>query len=115
MKTNIVVRLQVEGIHNWPDCPIKEVAFLKYPHRHIFHIECKKEVTHLDRDIEIIQLKRKIVRYLLFNYGVDFTDSEGCDFKSKSCEMIAVELLKHFGLNYCQVLEDNENGAEVIL
>ena len=27
--------------------------------------------------------------------------------------MIARELLEKFSLNYCSVLEDNENGAEV--
>ena len=31
-----------------------------------------------------------------------------------SCEMIARELAEVFDLFYCSVLEDNENGAEVI-
>ena len=32
-----------------------------------------------------------------------------------SCEQLAGLLLSKFGLTYCKVLEDNENGAEVIL
>ena len=51
---NIIVKLQKEGIHNWDKCPFDEVDYLQYPHRHIFHIVCKKKVTHEDRDIEII-------------------------------------------------------------
>jgi hypothetical protein len=107
MITLIVVKLQIEGLHHWPNCDIEEVSFLKNPHRHIFHITCKKEVTHDDRDIEIIMFKRKIHNYIV--------DKWKGDFGSMSCEMIASDLLKEFGLFYCKVLEDNENGAEVTL
>ena len=47
-------------MHQWENCPIEEVAYLKDLHRHTFFIECKKEVTHDDRDIEIICFKREI-------------------------------------------------------
>lgn len=107
MITNIIINLQIEGIHNWENCDISEVSFLKYPHRHIFYITCKKEVYHDDRDIEIIMFKRDIENYLKTTYG------NICIFGSKSCEMIAKELLTTFSLNYCSVLEDNENGAEI--
>jgi hypothetical protein len=105
MKTNIIVNLQHEALHQWSDCSLKGVEFLKYPHRHIFHICCKKEVTHDDRDIEIILLKRKINKYLNEMFPKTFGEM--------SCEMIAKLLLNCFELNYCSVLEDNENGAEV--
>lgn len=107
-KTNIIINLQIEGVHNWANCDIDEVGFLKYPHRHIFHICCKKEVSHSDRDIEIIMLKRQIEAYLHETYG------KVCQFKSQSCEMIAEEIYSKFALNYCSVLEDGENGAEVV-
>ena len=112
MKTNIIVKLQVEGVHSWLDCPIEEVSFLTYPHRHIFHITAKKAVTHNDRDIEIIQLKRNIQQYLWQQYPSKF--NAVCEFNSLSCESIAEDLLKQFELNYCSVLEDNENGAEIL-
>jgi hypothetical protein len=114
-KTNIVVSLQIEGVHHWPECPIDEVNFLKYPHRHVFHIKCKKEVQHNDRDIEIIQLKRRIQFHLSNAFGSGYKNANGCDFGRMSCEDIADLLVESFQLNYCSVLEDNENGAEIII
>ena len=110
MKTSIIVKLQVEGVHCWPDCDIEEVSFLKQPHRHIFHIACKKEVRHDDRDIEIIQFKHRIHDYLRAKYS----NGNMCEFGAMSCEMLARELMQFFGLCYCSVLEDNENGAEIV-
>lgn len=116
MKTEIWVTLQVEGTHNWPKCPFKEVAFLRETHRHIFHIKAYKEVTHSDRDVEFIMLKRDILDYLRFEYTTGYGASEARTvhaFGSKSCEMIATELIKEFELSRCSVSEDNENGAIV--
>ncbi len=114
-KTNIIVKLQVEGFHCWPDAKtvVPEMAFLSDRHRHIFHIECRKEVTHDDRDIEIILFKRSILQYLKSNYSDPKKVLTICEFGPKSCEMLASELLKEFNLDYCSVLEDNENGAEI--
>lgn len=108
MTASIVINLTVEGLHYWPSCHIKEVDFLKSPHRHIFHIRCKKVVSHLDRDIEIIRFKRRVGEHLAKKYGTPC-----CDFGAMSCEMIAEELVRTFGLSFCSVLEDGENGAEV--
>ena len=109
MKTNIIITLQVEGLHCWPDCTIKEVDFLRNQHRHLFYITCKKEVNHSDREIEIIQFKHRVFDYLASRYW-----NKTCfQFKNMSCEQIAQELLRAFNLCYCSVLEDNENGAEV--
>jgi hypothetical protein len=120
MKTNIIVNLQVEALHNWPDARniFPEVGFLSYPHRHIFHIQCKKQVNHDDRDIEIILFKRSILEYLTEkydNHNVESYHYHSLDFGSRSCEMLAKELVIKFQLDYCQVLEDGENGAEVIV
>ena len=41
MKTTIVCRLQVEGVHQWTKCPFEQVRFLRDEHRHIFFIECE--------------------------------------------------------------------------
>jgi len=111
MRTSIIVRLQVEGLHQWKGCDIEDVMFLAEPHRHIFHIECRKKVSHNDRDIEIICFKRSIQRYLAETYA---KGGIVCNFGGMSCEMIAMELTKKFNLTYCSVLEDNENGAEVV-
>ena len=115
MKTNIIIKLQIEATHNWPgvvkEAGLENVHFLKDEHRHIFYITCKKEVVHADRQVEIIMFKRNILNYLRDRY---FNEEKGYHvFGSMSCEMIATELFKIFDLSYCEVLEDNENGGIV--
>jgi hypothetical protein len=110
MKTTVIVNLQVEGIHFWKDCPLREVSFLQFPHRHMFHIKAEKSVTHLDRDVEIILLKRSINFYLVKMYA---GEEDHLQFGGMSCEMIAKKLLERFDLETCEVLEDGENGAKV--
>ena len=112
MKVRIIVNLEIEGIHAWKGCEIQEVFYLKDCHRHIFHITCKKEVYDTDREIEIIKFKHKIKDYLQSKYESEVSNL--CDFDEMSCEMIAEELVKTFELCYCSVLEDGENGAEIV-
>ena len=110
-ETVVFCSLQVEGIHNWPDCPIDEVAYLRDPHRHLFHIKAYKEVTHSDRDVEFIWLKHQIQHFIdRTYYSVKYNC---CVFGAKSCEMIAEELISKFDLQKCEVNEDGENGAIV--
>ena len=111
--TNVIVKLQVEGIHWWTDAKnvFPEVGFLSDAHRHIFHITCKKRVNHDDRDVEFIMFKRDIQDYLYEKY---YKKQDRCHrFGPMSCEMIARELYEEFDLEYCSVFEDNENGAEI--
>jgi len=114
MRVNIIINLQVEGIHCWPDAGQFDVTvqFLEYPHRHIFHITCEKSVTHDDRDIEIILFKRAVRDYLEITYMSPTYAM--LDFGNMSCEMIARLLVKDFNLESCTVLEDGENGAKVM-
>lgn len=112
MKIRVIVNLCVAGVHRWANCNIQNVEFLKDYHRHLFHICCKKDVNHTDRDTEIISLKEEILEYL--NVKGHYKNSAAINFDGMSCEMIAKELTEKFNLSYCSVLEDNENGAEVI-
>lgn len=107
MKTYIEVNLSHEALHNWPDAKEKlpDVDFLSYPHRHVFAIQLIKEVSHDDRDVEIIMFKRQVEAYLTATWGKNFG--------SQSCEMIAAKLLAEFDCDQVRVLEDNENGAVV--
>lgn len=107
MKTYVIATLQVEGTHRWFKCPFDDVSFLRFTHRHIFHIRVEKEVSHLDRETEIILLKRGIQKYIDAVYGTP------ARFQNMSCEMIADDLLHKFGLSSCEVLEDGENGGRV--
>lgn len=112
MKTNIIVNLQVEGIHRWKDAKkvLPSVGYLSNFHRHMFHITLVSDVAGLDREIEFIDFKHTVERYVRERWEqrdgvVMFGDS--------SCEMIAVDLLNRFKARKVRVMEDGENGAEV--
>jgi hypothetical protein len=111
-KRLIEVTFQKEGIHKYPaaltDPKLKEVEFLGYPHRHIFHFKVSLEVFHNDRDVEFILFKRELEAL----YG---NNTLNIDFMS--CEMLAEELIGYISENYpnrdmvVKVYEDDENGA----
>jgi len=105
----IVIKIIKEGVHYWKDCNIDEVSYLKNLHRHLFYIRLEKEVNHNDRDIEIIQFKHSIEKYLTDKYFD--VNLNLLNFQGMSCESIANELQNNFDLNLVEVLEDNENGA----
>jgi len=105
MKKEIVVKLQVDGLHFWPECPLEGVAFLRDMHRHMFHITAWKVVDHNDRQVEIIELKRYMQEYMRERFKGRFD--------RMSCEDIAQFCIEKFGLSACEVLEDGENGARL--
>ena len=109
MSTEVYCTLQVDGTHNWPGCPFNEVAYLRDPHRHMFHIKAYMPVTHSDRDTEFIVRKHQITDYLKGAYYNE--DRRTHVFGAMSCEMIAEELADQFNLSRCEVNEDNENGC----
>lgn len=111
LSTVVFCSLQFQGIHNWPGCPFEEVAYLRDPHRHIFHIKAYKEVFHNDRDVEFIMMKHAIERYLDTRF--EKTTGNAAIMGAFSCEMLAEELIAKFDLCQCEVNEDGENGAIV--
>lgn len=110
--TTIIVKLSVDGMHNFPNASelYPEVEFLQHRHRHMFHFTVSKKVNHNDRDIEFIMFKRDIIDYLYNRYS---TNSRTMEFGSSSCEMLAKEILEQFDCEWVEVFEDNENGARV--
>ena len=106
-RKTIWVSFQKEGIHQYPAAP-DEVAFLRHPHRHMFHFRVEIEVFHDDRDIEFIMFKRELET--LYGRGA-------LELDYKSCEMLASDLEQYILTNYpgrcynVNVSEDNENGA----
>lgn len=111
MKTSIFIRLQVEGVHCWPDCGIEEVNYLRNPHRHHFGVKAYLRVDGDNREVEFIQLKHKVTAFLGEKY---WSQGGHClDFGGMSCEMIAKELVREFTFDRVIVDEDGENGAEV--
>ena len=104
--TYIVITTRFEALHYWNEVPNGDTGFLGNLHRHIFHITMKWKVGHDDRQIEFIQQKRKIEKYIDERL-------RGKNLRSKSCEMIARELAD-FNADFVSVFEDNENGCEWI-
>jgi len=101
--------LHIEGTHNWPDCPLEEVDYLRSPHRHLFGIKAHVAVNHDDRFVEFIALKHEIQSYIRNTY---YNVSKNLHvFGAMSCEMLARELIEKFNLTKCEVDEDGENGA----
>lgn len=111
IKRYIEVTFQREGIHKYPaaltDPKLKDVEFLGYPHRHMFHFRVRVSVTHNDRDIEFILFKRRLEHLYQGTLHVDY----------KSCEMLAEDLIEYITNVYpgreveVGVSEDGENGA----
>ena len=121
MSVFITVKLQVEGIHKWeglsdilknnPSHTLQAVNFLTNYHRHIFHITVVKQVSHSDRDIEIILFKQQIKDALTAKF---YDKDYNClNFTTMSCENIASHILNFFQASVVTVLEDDENGAIV--
>ena len=104
---NIFVTFEKEGIHCYPNAPAG-VEFLRSPHRHIFRFSVTVSVTHNDRDIEFILFKRELE---------NLYKGDTLQIDSKSCEMLAEELIEYIKKNYpgrnstVEVSEDGENGA----
>lgn len=109
-RTLIVVKSRFEAIHCWPDCPYEDVAFLRNPHRHEFHVTLKCEVSHDDRELEFIQSKRILEQILK-----EFFHQR--DLGSLSCEMVAHKIYRFIPfreyIREIHVYEDGENGAEL--
>ena len=104
MKTVVFFTLRFPGVHHWPECDIPEVAYLRDKHRHVFHVRGEVEVSHSDRDVEFIRLKRLVTEHIHSKFP-------GGDMGATSCEMLAESLVKAFNLSKCEVSEDGENGA----
>lgn len=106
-RVSVIVRFTFEALHHWPGAP-QDVTekYLSLPHRHLFHVEAKKEVNHNDRDIEFIELRREMQSYCSTKWPISQTTSD-------SCEKIATDLLGTFGLTSCEVNEDGDCGGLV--
>ena len=115
MKVNVIAKIELDGLHNWPDAQavFPEVRFLANMHRHKWYITAKKAVNHDDRDVEFIMFGRDIEQWLSHTYYN--LESRTHEFGAKSCEMLAKEIMEEFNCVYVSVFEDGENGAEVYL
>jgi hypothetical protein len=112
----IEFKLQFPKVHWFPKAE-GIFAYLKSPHRHLFHVHVRVEVFEADREIEFLELQRITANYI--------GSSKWIEPSEDSCEHIA-EYIHGFLSGYLgklspngpvrgisvRVLEDNENGAE---
>ena len=111
-KTYIKVRTEFEGFHYYPNAGLIDdrIKFLENEHRHIFKVEVKISVNHLDRELEFF-----LVKWALCNF------IKGGNMNHKSCEMIGVDILENhlkptYGENrYYEIIvsEDGESDGIV--
>lgn len=108
MISKIQVRCEFEGFHLWSDAP-DSVAFLRTLHRHIFHVTAELQVTHDNRELEFVLVKRDLQRKIALLYP---------DKLVGSCEMVARDIYHYLKSKYgvdravtVSVSEDGENGA----
>lgn len=96
--------LEFYANHYWEGASGVE-AYLRNTHRHKFTVKAGVLVNDLDREVEFIDLKNRILDYVRGEW----------EFKTLplSCEMMAVRLIERFDLVFCDVAEDSENGAMV--
>lgn len=104
-KTIIFCTTSFEALHRFVDAP-EEVSFLRDYHRHMFHVRMEKLVTHNNRQIEFIILKRKLDDWLRKYWTRVMLDL--------SCEEMAAILLEEFDADMVEVSEDGELGGRVI-
>ena len=114
MQSAVFCRTSFEGIHCWPEAPL-ETYYLRNPHRHVFHVEVEVDVKENDREIEFINLKHNIDRFIEGN----IVKGELNDMGRMSCEEVATRLAKWLRTiypnrdYYLEVNEDDENGARL--
>ena len=110
--TYIKIRTDFEGYHHYPNAGSIDprIKFLENNHRHMFKVEVKISVTHLDRELEFFLVKWALSSYL-----------ENGNMNHKSCEMIATDILSNhlipnYGANrYYEIVvsEDGESDGIV--
>lgn len=93
MKRFVYCSFQKEGYHSFPEAATSaefitgdflDVSHLSHRHMHYFFFKVWVEVSHNNRNIEFIQLRRKIEQLY---------SSNALELMNKSCEMLAEDLI----------------------
>jgi hypothetical protein len=113
VKTNIIVKWDLEGEHAWPMAPVP-YTFLGSRHRHLFYFEVHIPVL-ASRQLEFLEVRRDLMKIVKSSYG-----SEPCDFRGMSCEELAHSVYRSVENRYkveptkVVVMEDAFVGSEVV-
>ena len=111
MKSFIKVRTQFEGFHFYPNAGAIDprIRFLENEHRHLFKVEVKIAVTHLDRELEFFLVKWALEEYIRWG-----------DQNHRSCEMIAADILNNhlrpkYGERYYEIVVSEDGESDGII
>jgi hypothetical protein len=101
-KSYIRVRTEFEGFHYYPNAGDIDprIKFLETEHRHMFKVEVKIAVTHLDRELEFFLVKWALQSFI----------KDGA-MNHMSCEMIAKRILD----NHLIPLYGNDRFYEIVV
>ena len=105
------ITTRFRATHQWKQCDIEEVMFLKNEHHHEFRVEVLIEQRHGDRDVEYIAFQRYLDR--IIQQMLEDLDS------NRSCEHMASYLNDKISGDYknrwasVEVTEDGYYGAVV--
>jgi len=109
--TYIKVRTEFEGFHRYPNASEidERIRFLEDEHRHIFKVEVKISVNHLDRELEFFLVKWALQDFI-----------KAGDQSHKSCEMIGTDILENFlipnyGERYYEITVSEDGESDGII
>jgi hypothetical protein len=102
-----------EEFHAWEQAP-DEVGFLRFPHRHIFHVRARVQQFEGDRELEYFILRAK-VRDIVN----DMLETKWERPRGMSCEAAARHIKRQLEITFpdrlvrVSLYEDGENGCDV--
>lgn len=109
--TFIKIRTEFEGYHYYPNAGEidSRIQFLENEHRHIFKIEVKISVEHLDRELEFFLVKWALQEFV-----------KSGNQNHKSCEMIATDILENhllpkYGERYYEIVVSEDGESDGII
>ena len=110
-ETFIKVRTEFEGYHFYPNAGSidRRIKFLENEHRHMFKVEVKISVNHLDRELEFFLVKWALSEFI-----------QGGNMNHKSCEMIATDILENhllpkYGQRFYEIIVSEDGESDGII
>ncbi len=114
IKQFIEIITDFQAIHNWPECTIEEVSFLKYPHRHKIIVTTKVE-TNKDRQIEFFMFKNKVDNIVNNLFGTERTKKLGRISMEELSTKILNELREEYNDCYIEVSASEDGQVRGII
>ena len=109
LKQFVEIKTDFEATHNWPECNIEEVEFLKNEHRHKIYIDVAV-MTSSDRQVEFFMLKMMVDDLIEKLYGTERIKSLGRKSMEEICSNIIEGIEKPLGYPVAMRVRASEDG-----